>query len=428
VPTQRDYYAILQVSRNAKEDDIARAYERLSRQFDPASSRKPRAAQRYAEIQEAYETLGDREKRRAYDRGTRRSDPAAAGTVMPSDVLSNRFVLVAAGTLVASIAAIVAVILLFGGGDDEDAVVIGTGTGTPAATITLPAQTPGTPAETPPDVTGEEVVLENGLTYIDVTVGTGEEAKTGDWVAVNYSGWLQSSGARFDSSISRPETFGFTIGLGEVIDGWDLGVPGMREGGERRLIIPAALAYGDVGRGETIPPGSTLIFDIILVDILTPAAAATPTPLATLPVQTPGVPPESPPEITGEQITLESGLVYIDIEEGAGEPINTGDAVAVNYTGWLSENGTMFDSSVDNPTPFQLILGATPPEVIQGWEQGLPGMREGGKRRLIIPPALGYGAQGQGDIPPNAGLVFDVELVSIIQRNVVAPGSATGAP
>lgn len=417
MPTQRDYYVILQVNRNASQEEIERSWERLSAQYDPATSRKPRAAQRHAEVQEAYETLGDRDKRREYDRDLRRGDRAAAGTMLPSDVLSNRFVLVAAGTLIASIIAVVAVILVFGGGGNEEPAVIATSTPTPipSPTPTLPAQTPGVPDDSPPAVEGEEVTLDSGLTYIDFVEGTGEEAKTGDYIAVNYTGWLESDGTMFDSSVDSTQPFALTLGAGGVIDGWEQGIPGMKVGGERRLIIPPDLAYGEVGSGDIIPPGATLIFDVELVDILIPAPTPTPAPSETPlppPTQEPTSAPESPPEVTDEGTTLDSGLTIIDIEEGTGDPIDNGDVVAVNYTGWLESDGTMFDTSLDGTTPYRLDLRIG--GVIQGWIEGVPGMKLGGVRRLIIPPELAYGQTGQGDIPGNSTLIFDIQLVSIL--------------
>jgi len=412
-----DYYAILQVNRNATLDEIERAYERLSRTYDPETSRKPRAAQRHAEVKEAFEVLSDREKRREYDRSLRSGEREVAGAVLPSDVLSNRFVLAAAGTVIASVIGILIVIIVVGGigGGGDDLVANPTVTPTPAPT--LPAQTPGVPDDNPPDVTGEEVTLDSGLVYIDFAPGAGEVAQTGDTVAVNYTGWLQDTGARFDSSIDRTSTFGVTIGAGGVIQGWDLGLPGLAEGGTRRLIIPADLAYGDVGSGDTIPPGATLIFDIVLVDILTkaPAATPTPTPAPTLPAQTPGVPDENPPDVTGEEVTLDSGLVYIDFAPGAGEVAQTGDTVAVNYTGWLQDTGVRFDSSISRDSTYGVTIGAG--GVIQGWDLGLPGLAEGGTRRLIIPPELAYGETGSGDnIPPGATLIFDIILVDILTK------------
>jgi FKBP-type peptidyl-prolyl cis-trans isomerase FkpA len=99
------------------------------------------------------------------------------------------------------------------------------------------------------------------------------------------------------------------------------------------------------------------------------------------------------------------------IAAGKGATPKQGDTVAVHYTGWLTD-GTKFDSSVDRDEPFSFVLGAG--QVIQGWDQGVAGMRVGDKARLTIPPALAYGEQGYpGAIPPNATLIFEVELLSI---------------
>jgi FKBP-type peptidyl-prolyl cis-trans isomerase len=103
-------------------------------------------------------------------------------------------------------------------------------------------------------------------------------------------------------------------------------------------------------------------------------------------------------------------LVIEDLVVGTGAAAQSGDTVSVNYTGWLTD-GTQFDSSYDRGQPFSFQLGTG--GVIQGWDQGVAGMQAGGKRRLTIPPDLAYGAGGRGAIPPNATLIFEVELVEI---------------
>ena len=111
------------------------------------------------------------------------------------------------------------------------------------------------------------------------------------------------------------------------------------------------------------------------------------------------------------QVVTQSGLKYEDLSVGTGPAAKVGDTVAVHYTGTL-EDGTMFDSSVDSGNPLEFTLGQG--RVIAGWEEGIQGMQVGGKRKLTIPPDLGYGASGYPPvIPPNATLIFDVELVSI---------------
>jgi len=110
-------------------------------------------------------------------------------------------------------------------------------------------------------------------------------------------------------------------------------------------------------------------------------------------------------------ITTDSGLQYEDLVSGKGAEAQPGDEVSVHYTGWL-QDGTKFDSSVDRNQPFEFTLGAN--EVIPGWDEGVSGMRVGGVRQLVVPPELGYGSQGAGSIiPPNATLVFEVELLAV---------------
>jgi peptidylprolyl isomerase len=110
-------------------------------------------------------------------------------------------------------------------------------------------------------------------------------------------------------------------------------------------------------------------------------------------------------------VTTPSGLKYVDVKVGTGPAAKTGDQLSVNYEGKLLD-GTKFDSSYDRGEPFPLVLGVS--QVIQGWTEGLAGMKAGGIRKLIIPPQLGYGLQGNGDvIPPNATLIFKVEIVAI---------------
>ena len=115
--------------------------------------------------------------------------------------------------------------------------------------------------------------------------------------------------------------------------------------------------------------------------------------------------------VTGKEVTTSSGLKYVDQAVGTGEAAVAGKNVSVHYTGWL-ENGKKFDSSVDRGQPFSFPLGAG--RVIKGWDEGVQGMKVGGKRKLTIPSDLGYGSRGAGGvIPPNATLIFDVELLGV---------------
>lgn len=112
------------------------------------------------------------------------------------------------------------------------------------------------------------------------------------------------------------------------------------------------------------------------------------------------------------QHSLPGGLLIEDLEAGSGTVAAKGQTVSVHYTGWLVD-GRKFDSSKDRNEPFQFPLGAG--HVIRGWDEGVQGMQEGGRRKLIIPPEMGYGARGAGGvIPPNATLVFEVELLKVL--------------
>jgi hypothetical protein len=134
----------------------------------------------------------------------------------------------------------------------------------------------------------------------------------------------------------------------------------------------------------------------------------------------PGAPPTSPPADSGMTNTMpdinsplwqlqQNGLKTWDVVTGTGDPVVAGDSITVFYTGWLASNGTVFDSrrSPANPVTFQLN------NLIEGWKQGIPGMRNGGIRRLFVPSAIGYGQAGSPpNIPPNADLVFEIKVIS----------------
>lgn len=121
--------------------------------------------------------------------------------------------------------------------------------------------------------------------------------------------------------------------------------------------------------------------------------------------------PSGIPEVAGDTITTESGLKYIDLKVGGGATPTAGQLVSAHYTGWLTD-GSKFDSSRDKERPIQFPIGQR--RVIPGWDEGLMSMAVGGRRILIIPPELAYGARGRPpQIPPNSTLVFDVELVAV---------------
>ena len=241
---------------------------------------------------------------------------------------------------------------------------------------------------------GVEITTDSGLKYIDEKIGAGDFPKTNDMVVVHYTGTLED-GTKFDSSFDRNQPFEFPIGMGRVIKGWDEGLSTMKVGGKRKLIIPSNLGYGTRGAGKSIPPNATLIFDVELIEIK------------------PGKPIfiDTDFSLPGKEINYDSGLKTIVHKEGVGDTPTSGQTVVVHYKGLLAD-GTKFDSSHDRNQPFEFSVGEG--KVIKGWDEALSKMRTGEKRTLIIPPDLGYGARGAGGvIPPNATLIFEVELIEI---------------
>ena len=248
---------------------------------------------------------------------------------------------------------------------------------------------------------------------IDNVLGTGTVAASGDLLVVNYTGYLYDAtksdfkGAKFDSSVDRNTPFSFTVGVGAVIVGWDQGLLGMKVGGKRTLIVPQQLAYGAATRAAlpavgsntyaAIPAYAPLVFDVELISVQT----------ATTPVVV------APP----------TDLKIEDLSVGSGDTITTDKSVNVYYTGWLYDGtrvdlkGSQFDSNVGGTLLCVNLGTANAPApcttVIAGFAQGMNGMKVGGKRRITIPPSLGYGANGQGSIPGNSTLIFEVTLDSV---------------
>jgi len=233
---------------------------------------------------------------------------------------------------------------------------------------------------------GTLTTTNSGLQYEIIKLGDGEKPQATDKVEVHYHGTLED-GTVFDSSVERGQTI--TLPLNRVIKGWTEGLQLMPVGSKFKFIIPPDLGYGSRDMG-TIPPSSTLIFEVELFNIQKPFV-------------------DTDFSLPAEEIKLESGLRYLDHIEGEGESVIEKNTVFVHYSGYLAD-GTKFDSSHDKGQPFSFTLGAG--RVIQGWDQGIVGMKIGGKRTLIIPPNLGYGERGAGGvIPPNATLMFEVELI-----------------
>jgi len=252
----------------------------------------------------------------------------------------------------------------------------------------LKTEKPPVPTEVAED---DLTTTASGLKYYDLVVGDGQEAVTKGTVTTDYTIWYKTeTGYEFVDTSSISQAVKFVVGDGDVVfSGWEEGVTGMKVGGKRYLVIPPELGLGENGNSY-IPANSTLIMEISLVKAADPLVATV--------------------VDDKDYTTTESGLKYYDLVVGEGNAIKAGDMVSVVYTGWLTD-GTVFDSNADGSFAFTLTVGNG--EVIKGWDEGLVGMKVGGKRQLVIPPDLGYGEEDYSSIPGNSTLIFEVEILSM---------------
>lgn len=279
-------------------------------------------------------------------------------------------------------------------------IMINADTGTVISKTIVP-HLPGEP------INGELVEKANGVRYFDIKVGEGEDLNNPTaTIQAQLAGYLVD-GSQF---INTHEHEPMLLPLQQIFPGFIEGVTGMKVGGKRKIVIPPDQALGDQGQPPSIPPKATLIFDVeLLADEWTQ-----------IPQHLPGDPVQGQPTVTP------TGLKYYDIKVGEGEqPAGPNSQVKVHYTGWLV-NGTKFDSSYDHPdkAPVQFVLSG----VIPGWTEGVGSMKVGGKRKLLIPANLAYGAGGRPGIPPNATLIFDVELLETSVAPAPDPGQPGGIP
>ena len=279
------------------------------------------------------------------------------------------------------------------------------------------------------DITSDQLSGDpDGIKIFDRVIGSGASPQISDLVTVNYTGWLDD-GCVFDSSYVRGEPVPLLVVA--LIPGWRETMLTMQPGGVRRVEIPPALAYRELGSPPVIPTNATLTFEIDLVSILTPesasatataialAATATPIPTATpeggsiVSCDNPGYPDSAPQydDVTDDQYTEgTTGLKIFDTKVGDGATPSQNDTVDIHYAGWLVADGCVFDSSYARGESVSFPVDG----VIPGFRDAILGMKVGGQRRVYIPAEQGYGAAGAaGAIPPNADLVFDIVLEGV---------------
>ena len=248
------------------------------------------------------------------------------------------------------------------------------------------------PTAEPIVVEGAETT-ESGLQYVEKVAGDGASPQEGDIVTMHFIGTL-ADGTVFGDTYTTDQPVVIVYGRDQLLPGWEEGVGLMKAGGEAQIIIPPELGFGEEPVGA-IPPNSQLVLDIELLSVESPPK------------------PEAVDEDDLE--TTDSGLMYYDLAEGDGDTPEDGGNVTANFTIWVrEEDGDRFVVSSADNEPISFTIGALD-VVFPGWDEGVSSMKEGGKRQLIIPSDLALGPQGGGDIPPDATLVMEVELLEVVE-------------
>jgi FKBP-type peptidyl-prolyl cis-trans isomerase len=235
----------------------------------------------------------------------------------------------------------------------------------------------------------------SGLEYTITEKGNGKKPQNGDKVKVHYTGKLINDTV-FDSSVGRGQPFEFKLGAGQVIKGWDEAFLLLQVGDKATIKFGPELGYGDRAMGK-IPANSTLIFNVELLDV------------------TEGV---KPYDVKGKDtVKTASGLKMITVKSNpSGEQAVKGTKVVAEYSAFLTD-GKMFDSSIERGQPLKANIGKG--QLFAGLEEGISMMRKGEKAKIIIPSNLAFGEKGNGPIPANAEIIFDIELVDV--QKVIPP-------
>jgi peptidylprolyl isomerase len=231
---------------------------------------------------------------------------------------------------------------------------------------------------------------ESGLQFLETNPGDGPNAQNGDIVTMNFVAQLPD-GTEFANSYLEGQPAVAILGRGQLLPGWEEGVLMMKAGGQARMVLPPELAFGTEGYGM-IPPDSEIILIIDLISIEQPP---------------------TPQEVAESDLTTtDSGLQYYDLVIGEGETATEGMMVSNGFILWYQADEPIYVGASSGVTPisFEIGLGDT---VFPGWEEGVVGMKVGGKRLLVIPPELGLGEMGGGDIPPNSVLIMEIDLVEV---------------
>lgn len=274
---------------------------------------------------------------------------------------------------------------------------------TPTATATAVATqafniNPTTPPATPlPTITLEGAkTTSSGLQYLEEVAGTGAAPKAGDLITMQFIASL-ADGTELVNTYTDGQPATVVWGKGNLLPGWEEGVGLMKAGGKAKLLLPPELAFGAAGTGG-IPANSQIVLEVELLKV---EAAPMPTTVS-----------------ADKLTTTASGLQYYDITMGGGTEAVAKTTVFTDYTIWVkTDTGYDFISTSKSDKPLSFVVGRGD-TVFPGWEEGVTGMKVGGKRLLIVPPALGLGEQATGGIPANSTLVLEIALTDVKEPRV----------
>jgi peptidylprolyl isomerase len=242
------------------------------------------------------------------------------------------------------------------------------------------------------------ITTESGLQYLEIVAGDGESPELGDIITIHFVGTLPD-GLEFGNSYDLGNPIEVVWGREQLLPGWEEGIGLMKTGGEAKFIIPPDLAFGAQAFG-LVPANSSIIIEMELLSV------------------------EHPPTSTvvkaAELTTTKSGLQYYDITVGDGNEATDQNNVTTHYSIWVQgEEQNIFIASSYSADPVPFVLGRGD-NVFPGWDEGVHGMKQGGKRLLIIPPDLAFGEEVSSGIPANSTLIMEIELIEIVQPETIS--------
>jgi len=251
------------------------------------------------------------------------------------------------------------------------------------------------------------ITTTSGLQFLEMIPSDGPNPQDGDIVNMNFIAALPD-GTEFGNSYTQGGPIEVIVGRNQLLPGWEEGVKLMTVGSTARMVLPPDLAFGPEGYSGVVPPDSQIILVVEIMSIEKPPV---------------------PQQVSDNQLSAtESGLKFYDISVGDGDAALDGLLVSTHFSIWVKEGSEFkFISASEGEFPFSFEIGLGD-MVFPGWEEGTTNMKVGGKRYLEIPPELGLGESGGGDIPPNAILVMEIELTEVkepVKMTEIDPGEYT---